>query len=331
MGHDAPVGLSGARHEGRDDVDGEAVGRARGLRRVFGATVALDGVDVDLPHGVTGLVGPNGAGKTTLIGLLLGLDRPDDGTVELLGRDPTTAGPAVRARVGYAPEYDPLPPDVRAQDLVRLVGELHGLDAHTALERASDVLQRLGLGEERLREIGTLSTGQKQRVKLAQAIVHDPALVLLDEPTDGLDPLQRAEMLDLVVGLATEQSLDVLVSSHLLADLERICDHLVVLRGGRVVDQREVGVVEDTPEVLLETVRPAEPVRARLAAAGVSVRLAGRTTLVLDGGDVTVLDAARDAVAELDVGLRSLAPRRVSLEDVVVGELAEAPGDGGAP
>jgi ABC-2 type transport system ATP-binding protein len=214
---------------------------------------------------------------------------------------------------------------------VRLVGELHGLDAHTALERASDVLQRLGLGEERLREIGTLSTGQKQRVKLAQAIVHDPALVLLDEPTDGLDPLQRAEMLDLVVGLATEQSLDVLVSSHLLADLERICDHLVVLRGGRVVDQREVGVVDDTPEVLLETVRPAEPVRARLAAAGVSVRLAGPTTLVLDGGDVTVLDAARDAVAELDVGLRSLAPRRVSLEDVVVGELAEAPGDGGAP
>ena len=158
----------------------EAVGRARGLRRTFGSTVALDGVDVDIRPGITGLVGPNGAGKTTLIGLLLGLDRPDGGSVELLGLDPATAGPDVRARVGYAPEYDPLPPDVRAQDLVRLVGELHGLDAHTALERASDVLQRLGLGEERLREIGTLSTGQKQRVKLAQAIVHDPSLVLLD-------------------------------------------------------------------------------------------------------------------------------------------------------
>ena len=157
---------------------------------------------------------------------------------------------------------------MRAQDLVRLIGELHGLDAHTALERASDVLQRLGLGEERLREIGTLSTGQKQRVKLAQAIVHDPALVLLDEPTDGLDPLQRAEMLDLVVALADEHDLDVLVSSHLLADLERICDHLVVLRDGRVIDQREVAGAAVGTELLLETVRPAEPVRARLAPPG---------------------------------------------------------------
>lgn len=306
------------------------VGRAVGLRRTFGSTVALDGVDVDLRPGITGLVGPNGAGKTTLIGLLLGLDRPDGGSVELLGLDPATAGPDVRARVGYAPEYDPLPPDVRAQDLVRLVGELHGLDAHTALERASDVLQRLGLGEERLREIGTLSTGQKQRVKLAQAIVHDPSLVLLDEPTDGLDPLQRADMLDLIVALAAEQSLNVLVSSHLLADLERICDHLVVLRDGRVIDQRDVGGEAAGTELVLDTVRPAAPVAARLEAAGVAVTPAGDTTLLVDATDPAVLDQVRDAVAETGVGLRSLAPRRTSLEDLVLGELAE-PAPGGAP
>ncbi len=308
-----------------------AVGRARGVRRVFGTTTALDGVDVDLRPGITGLVGPNGAGKSTLIGLLLGLDHPDDGSIELLGMDPSHAGPAVRARVGYAPEYDALPPDVRAQDLVRLIGELHGLDAHTALERASDVLQRLGLGEERLREIGTLSTGQKQRVKLAQAIVHDPALVLLDEPTDGLDPLQRAEMLDLVVALADEHQLDVLVSSHLLADLERICDHLVVLRDGRVIDQREVAAAAVGTELLLETVRPVDPVRAVLAAAGVAVTSTGETALVVDGTDPTTVDLLRDAVADTGVGLRSLAPRRVSLEDLVLGELAEPAPDGGTP
>ena len=308
----------------------EAVGRARGLRRTFGSTVALDGVDVDIRPGITGLVGPNGAGKTTLIGLLLGLDRPDGGSVELLGLEPATAGPDVRARVGYAPEYDPLPPDVRAQDLVRLVGELHGLDAHTALERASDVLQRLGLGEERLREIGTLSTGQKQRVKLAQAIVHDPSLVLLDEPTDGLDPLQRADMLDLIVALAAEQSLNVLVSSHLLADLERICDHLVVLRDGRVIDQRDVGGEVTGPELVLETVRAVAPVAARLEADGITVTAAGDTTLLVDATDVEVLDRVRDAVAELGVGLRSLAPRRTSLEDLVLGELATTDGGGAA-
>ena len=309
------------------------VGRTRGLRRQFGTTVALDDVDVTIRPGITGLVGPNGAGKTTLIGLLLGLDRPDAGTVELLGMDPTTAGPDVRARVGYAPEYDPLPPDVRAQDLVRLVGELHGLDRHTALERASDVLQRLGLGEERLREIGTLSTGQKQRVKLAQAIVHDPSLVLLDEPTDGLDPLQRADMLDLIVDLAAEQDLNVLVSSHLLADLERICQHLVVLRGGRVLGERDVSGTGASGEVVLETVRDAAPVVAALAGAGIDATATGPTTVVLSGVDTDALDAVRDAVADTGVGLRSLAPRRLSLEDVVLGELAppSAPTAGARP
>ena len=162
-------------------VDGpEAVGRARGLRRTFGSTVALDGVDVDIRPGITGLVGPNGAGKTTLIGLLLGLDRPDGGSVELLGLDPATAGPDVRARVGYAPEYDPLPPDVRAQDLVRLVGELHGLDAHTALERASDVLQRLGLVDRDLLDVpGPLGHDPEQLARhLAVAAVSYTHLTL---------------------------------------------------------------------------------------------------------------------------------------------------------
>jgi ABC-2 type transport system ATP-binding protein len=305
-----------------DDVRiGDAVARTRGLRRVFGSTLALDDVDLTVPSGVTGLVGPNGAGKTTLIGLLLGLDRPDDGTIEVLGRNPVHAGAQVRARLGYAPEYDPMPPDVRAQDLVRLVAELHGLDPRTALERSSDVLQRLGLGEERLREIGTLSTGQRQRVKLAQAIVHDPELVLLDEPTDGLDPLQRSDMLDLIVALADELSLDVLVSSHLLADLERICSHLIVLRDGRVLAQRDVGHRSGPGAVIVETVRDAAPVAAALRTRGLQVEVQAARTLAVQAGGPAALDMIRDAVADTAVGLRALGPRRISLEDTIVEEL----------
>ncbi|HVM65381.1 MAG TPA: ABC transporter ATP-binding protein, partial [Acidimicrobiales bacterium] len=143
----------------------------------------LNGATFQIGRGVTGLLGANGAGKTTLLGLLLGLHRPDAGRVRVLGGDPWTSGPEVRARIGYAPEYDALPPDVTAADVVRHIAELHGLPRREATGRASDTLWEVGLGEERFRLVGTMSTGQRQRVKLAQAIVHDPQLVLLDEPT----------------------------------------------------------------------------------------------------------------------------------------------------
>jgi ABC-2 type transport system ATP-binding protein len=298
------------------------VARAAGVTRRFGAVEALRGVDVEIPHGITGLVGPNGAGKSTLLGLLLGLDLPDGGRLELLGGDPTTAGPALRARIGFAPEYDPMPPDVKAQDLVRLVARLHGLDRRTAMERSSDVLGRLGLGEERLREVGTLSTGQKQRVKLAQAIVHDPAFVVLDEPTDGLDPLQRRQMLDLVATLADELSLDVLVSSHLLADLEEVCSHVVVMRDGRVVAQRPTGRSDAGGALVVETVRPSRPLADRLAVAGIAATPLGERQLRIEDGDDAVLRSLRDAIAASGVGLRSLSTPRGTLEDEVVAELA---------
>ncbi len=286
-----------------------------GVRRTFGTTVALDGVDLELRGGVTGLVGPNGAGKTTLIGLLLGLDRPDAGTIRVLGMDPTTAGPEVRARIGYAPEHDPLPPDSKAQDVVRLIAELHGLDARTALERSADVLSRLGLGEERLREVGTMSTGQKQRVKLAQAIVHDPAVVFLDEPTDGLDPVQRADMLDLIGTLARELDLDVLVSSHLLPDLERICDRVVALDAGRVIGERDLTTTTEDHVVVVDTVRDAAAAGAELRAAGYAVEILTPTRLVVaDAGD-DVLDRLLGVLADTGVGIRSLGPRHRDLID----------------
>ena len=206
-----------------------------GLTRRFGRTTALDGATFTVAAGVTGLLGANGAGKTTLLGLMLGLHRPDAGTLAVLGLDPTRAGPAVRARIGYSPEHHRLPPDTRAHDFVRHLAEIHGLPRRDATNRASDALWSVGLGEERFRPVGTMSTGQRQRVKLAQAIAHDPDLVLLDEPTDGLDPVQRDDMLALIRRIGTEFGIHVVVSSHLLDEVERICDAVVILREGRVV------------------------------------------------------------------------------------------------
>src|SRR3954452_7153930 len=179
-------------------ADGEAVIKATNLTKKWGNATALDGVTFTIGAGVTGLLGANGAGKTTLLGMVLGLHRPTSGRLEVLGLDPSRHGPQVRAKVGYSPEHNSLPEDMRAVDMVRHIGEIHGLPHREATARASDSLWAVGLGEERFRPIGTMSTGQKQRVKLAQAIVHDPALVLLDEPTDGLDPVQRDGMLALV-------------------------------------------------------------------------------------------------------------------------------------
>src|SRR5687767_8638951 len=161
--------------------------RGEAVRKSWGHTVALDGASFEIGKGVTGLLGPNGAGKTTLIGLILGLHKADSGTLTVLGRDPATAGPDVRGLLGYSPEHEALPPDTKAQDIVRQLAEIHGLPRKEATARASDVLQEVGLGEERLRPVGTMSTGQKQRVKLAQAMVHGPEIILLDEPTNGLD------------------------------------------------------------------------------------------------------------------------------------------------
>ena len=158
---------------------------ASGLQKSYGDLRVLSSVNFEIPRGVTGLLGANGTGKTTILGMILGLHQADAGSLQVLGIDPWSAGPQVRMLLGYAPEHHTLPPDLRAADFVRHVAELHGLPRADATTRASDALWLVGLGEERFRPMGTMSTGQRQRVKLAQAIAHDPQLVLLDEPTDG--------------------------------------------------------------------------------------------------------------------------------------------------
>ena len=205
-----------------------------GVAKSFGATSVLTDITVDVPTGITGLLGSNGAGKTTLLSMVLGIEPRDGGVMTVLGHDPATAGPEVRARIGYSPEHHHLPDDVQAADLVRHLAQLHGLPFAASTERASDALWLVGLGEERFRPIGTMSTGQRQRVKLAAAIAHDPALVLLDEPTDGLDPVQRDAMLELIHRIGTEYGISILLSSHLLEEVERICDHVVIIADGTV-------------------------------------------------------------------------------------------------
>ena len=205
-----------------------------GVVKRFGSTVALAGVDVAIAEGVTGLLGANGAGKTTLLTLILGLRSRDSGDLRVLGADPGAAGPEVRQRLGFAPEHHQLPGDMTAADLVAHIARMHGLPKVAATQRASDTLWEVGLGEERFRPIGTMSTGQLQRVKLAQAVSHHPELVILDEPTDGLDPMQRTDMLALIARLATEHGINMLISSHHLEEVERVCDGVGMLEAGRV-------------------------------------------------------------------------------------------------
>ena len=300
------------------DAQGPVI-QGRGLVKSWGATSVLTGLDFVVGHGVTGLLGSNGAGKTTLLGMILGLHRADSGELDVFGLDPSTAGPEVRALLGYSPEHHTLPPDVRAHDLVRHIAELHGLPHRDATNRASDALWAVGLGEERFRPIGTMSTGQRQRVKLAQAIAHDPRLVLLDEPTDGLDPVQRDQMLELIRRCGTEFGIDVLLSSHLLEEVERVCDAVVILRDGVVAangsinELRGIGHgltvdVDGDPQGLVD----------ELSRRGVASRL-DATHVLVDSEDDRTLDVIRDALADLALPLRALRPRRRSLEDVFLG------------
>ncbi|MFQ5908401.1 MAG: ABC transporter ATP-binding protein [Thermoplasmata archaeon] len=208
---------------------------ADGLTKRFGSVLALDGLTTRIPEGPVGLLGPNGAGKTTFLRLLLGLLRPTQGTGHVLGFDIRSRTIAVRERIGYMPEHDCLIPDLTGIGLVAYMGRVSGLDPNVALGRAHDMLDFVGVGEERYRKVEEYSMGMKQRVKLAQALVHDPDLFLFDEPTAGLDPEGRTEMLDLLRLVSQMPEKSMLISSHLLPDVEDICRHVVILSGGQVI------------------------------------------------------------------------------------------------
>ncbi len=313
------------RHDRSDSDDQGPVIVGHGITKHWKSTPVLTDADLTVGPGITGLLGPNGSGKTTLIGMILGLHRPDAGSLRVLGLDPTVAGHEVRARVGYSPEHHRLPPDTRVSDFVAHIAQVHGLPRRAAINRASDALWHVGLGEERFRPLGTMSTGQRQRAKLAQAIVHDPALVLLDEPTDGLDPLQRDDMLDLIRRMGRDFGMHVLLSSHLLEEVERVCDGVVILRDGKVAVSGPIDTVRGTGTgVIVELVGGWVQVAAVLRAGGFTVSRDGQKLVVAArtaGSDPDeIFDAVRDAVASSRSGIRLLKARQTTLEDVFLSE-----------
>src|SRR5215831_3057112 len=220
------------------------------LTKRYPGVTALDDLTLEIPPGIVGLVGANGAGKSTLIKILLGLLPATAGSAQVLGMDPARQGGQVRGLVGYMPEHDCLPPDLSATELVVHMARVSGLPATASRERTADTLRHVGLYEERYRHIGGYSTGMKQRVKLAQALVHDPRLVLLDEPTNGLDPAGRTEMLGLVRRVGIEFGISMLVSSHHLGEIERICTHVVVIDAGRLLRSSAIGGFTERSHVL---------------------------------------------------------------------------------
>jgi ABC-2 type transport system ATP-binding protein len=297
-----------------------AVIETSGLTKRYPAVTALDHLDVTVGDGVTGLVGANGAGKSTLIKILLGLVGATEGSARVLGHDVATDGAAIRARVGYMPEHDCLPADMSASDLVVHLGQMSGLPYAAARERASDVLRHVGLAEERYRPMGGYSTGMKQRAKLAQALVHDPQLVLLDEPTNGLDPSSRDDMLALVRKIGAEFGIAVLVTSHLLGELERVCDHVVVLDGGRLLrSSATTEFLHATGTLVVEVQGRGDADRVlgqALVDAGYAARPGEGTLVEVEIRDETTPDAVRDLVVDLGLGLVRLQERHHRIEDV---------------
>ncbi len=285
-----------------------------GLRFAYGDIIAIDGVDLVIPPGRIGLVGANGAGKTTLLKILLGVLPAASGSVRVLGYTLERGAIDIRGRVGWMPEGDCLPPDQTAADFLGYAAELGGLPPRAARQRASDVLGLVGLHEERFRYIGEFSTGMKQRAKLAQAIVHDPELVLLDEPTAGLDPDGREEMLDLVTRLE-DFGINAIISSHVLTDIERTCEWVIMLDGGHVLRSGPLSDLSTTDEAELEVIGDVDAVAAAAQRLGASVKRDG-VSLTITRTDGNAFDTARDAVVAAGAAIRRLGARRTTLEDV---------------
>ena len=291
---------------------------ATNLGHAYGDVVALHHMDLEVPPGRVGLVGANGAGKTTFIKILLGILEPTVGSVSVLGADPAVDLVQVRNRIGYMPEGDCLPLEQSAADFVSYAAELAGIPGSEARQRASDILTMVGLHEERFRYLGDFSTGMKQRAMLAQAIVHDPEIVLLDEPTAGLDPAGREEMLELI-GRLGSFGINVLVSSHVLPDIERTCDWVVMLDGGQVLRNGPLSGLVETDVVELEVVSDADAVAAELQRLGGVVETHGNV-LVLSAAERDPFLLARDALATTGAPLRRMGARSTTLEDIFLGE-----------
>jgi ABC-2 type transport system ATP-binding protein len=297
--------------------------RLTDLTKRYPGVTALDALSLEVGDGRIGLVGANGAGKSTLFRILLGLAHPTEGTVEVCGIDVASDPIGVRSRLGYMPEHECLPLDQTAADVVSTFGELSGLPPRAARQRASDILDLVGLDEARFRPIGGFSTGMRQRTKLAQALVGDPELVLLDEPTAGLDPIGREEMLALVERLGTF-GISVLMATHLLDDVQQVCDHVVMIDAGRlVVSGATDSLLERAGRVTIDVGRHTDALVGGLTRIGLATEVVdGMVEATVDSDDH--MDEIRDVVAELGLPLFRLSTRLTSLDEVFLRRSGEA-------
>ncbi|MCH7843391.1 MAG: ABC transporter ATP-binding protein [Chloroflexi bacterium] len=288
---------------------------AKALTKHYGQTIALESVDFQVQDGITGLLGPNGAGKSTAIKLFLGLLKPTSGSAEVLGEKPYESL-EVRARLGYMPEHDCLPTAITAAEFLTHMVQVSGIPPAQARTRAADILRHVGLEEERYRPIGQYSTGMKQRVKLAQSLAHDPVVVLLDEPTAGLDPGGREDMLRLIRRTGHEFGISIILSSHLMGDVESTCDRIIVLEAGHVTEQGAVAqFTRETETILIDVDGNPEELITALAGRGVNAVVDG-VSLAVELDNDEQYDAIRDALVETNARLRRMTPRRHQLTDI---------------
>lgn len=301
--------------------------RLERVEKWYGRRVVLADVTLDIPPGITGLVGPNGAGKSTLIRAILGLVRLAGGRVEVCGIDPAVAARRVRQLIGVVPEDDAAIPGLSGVEMVQYAARLSGLPRVEALRRAHEVLDWCDAGQERYRTVETLSVGMRQKVAFAAAIVHDPVIVILDEPTNGLDPLERRAMLGRLVTLARDHGKTILVSTHVLRDVQSICDRLALLVRGRV---RLAGSIADLTgsadrDLRLRGSGPLELFVARLTARGMKARLAGDGDgVLLHAADPAAVVAVWEEAGRAGVEAWALEPERRPLEEVFLAALQAA-------
>ncbi|HRI87402.1 MAG TPA: ABC transporter ATP-binding protein [Candidatus Hydrogenedentes bacterium] len=292
----------------------------------YGSRVALNNVSLSVSEGIVGLLGPNGAGKSTLLKTLLGFCKPTSGVAQVLGNVASRGGREVRRRVGYMPERDVTSPKLSAVSFVSYCGTLAGMPYRDSLQRTHEVLNYVGFGEERYRAMETYSTGMRQRAKLAQALVHDPRVLFLDEPTNGLDPVGRIAMLDLIKDVARIRGVAVLLSSHLLPDVEHVCERVVLMDQGRIVREGTIAALTQ-----LRQDRYAVRVREGISAFEEKLREAGCLTEIAGDGKVEVRLPAGKAPADVfrlarswGFQVRDVVPVRHRLEDVFMEALANA-------
>ena len=290
---------------------------AKGLRKMYGPHLALDDINLEIQRGAVGILGPNGAGKSTLFKCLLGLITTTSGEGSVLGLDIRTQGEQIRSKIGYMPEYNALDPNLFAVDQVRYAGELLGMNSKNATQRAHEVLEYVGLKDQRYRKIETFSTGMLQATKLACALVHDPDILICDEPTNGLDQRARAFMLQTLNRTVKEGNRSVLMSSHVMDDVEDLCDSIVMIHKGRIVVQSSIEDLVEQVDKEVEMViwGGASKMESELSSMGLENRRLGRVIRIKVEDDSTV-DKALQAAVSAGVQVRQMKEYEPDLEDI---------------